>query len=64
MAEVRHKKGEKIERVNLSEKQLKSRKARNIAIALCLAAFVGVFYVATVVKFGPAIMQNRGFDQQ
>ncbi|WP_035266589.1 hypothetical protein [Ahrensia sp. 13_GOM-1096m] len=64
MAEARHKEGEIIELVSLTDKQAKSRKARNIAIALCLVAFVGVFYVATVVKFGPAIMQNRGFNQQ
>ncbi|MEM8540053.1 MAG: hypothetical protein AAGF25_03780 [Pseudomonadota bacterium] len=63
MAESRHKMGERIEQVALSEKQQKTRKSRNIAIALCLAAFVGVFYVATVVKFGPEIMANRGFDQ-
>lgn len=63
MAESRHKTGETIEQVALSEKQQKTRKSRNIAIALCLAAFVGIFYVATVVKFGPEIMANRGFDQ-
>lgn len=63
MAESRHKTGETIEQVTLSEKQLKTRKSRNIAIALCLVAFVGIFYVATVVKFGPEIMANRGFDQ-
>lgn len=63
MAEARHKSGETIEKVDLTEKQLKNRRARNIAIALCLAAFVGIFYVATVVKFGPEIMANRGFDQ-
>ncbi len=63
MAESRHKAGETIEQVSLSEKQQKTRKSRNIAIALCLAAFVGIFYVATVVKFGPEIMANRGFNQ-
>ena len=63
MAESRHKAGETIEKVSLTEKQLKTRRSRNIAIALCLAAFVGIFYVATVVKFGPEIMANRGFDQ-
>lgn len=64
MAESRHEKGEELERVTLSEKQVKSRRARNIAIAICLVAFVGVFYVTTIVKFGPEIMQNRGFGQQ
>lgn len=63
MAESRHKTGETIEQVSLSEKQIKTRKSRNIAIAICLAAFVGIFYVATVVKFGPEIMANRGFEQ-
>lgn len=64
MAEVRYKEGEKIPTQDLTEKQLKARKSRNIAIALCLAAFVGIFYVATVVKFGPEIMANRGFTDQ
>lgn len=64
MAEARHKQGETIERVSLSEKQAKTRKSRNIAIAACLVAFVGIFYVATVVKFGPEIMANRGFDNE
>ncbi len=63
MAEARHKTGDTIEQVSLSEKQQKTRRSRNIGIALCLAAFVGIFYVATVVKFGPEIMANRGFDQ-
>jgi len=64
MAESRHKAGDKIERVSLTEKQIKARKSRNLAIALCLAAFVGIFYVATWTKLGPAVMANKGFTQQ
>ncbi len=64
MAETRHKSGETLERVSLTEKQLKARKSRNLAIALCLAAFVGIFYVATWTKLGPAVLAYKGFTQQ
>ncbi len=63
MAEARFKQGDKIATATLNEQQVKARKSRNIAIALCLVAFVGIFYVATVVKFGPEIMANRGFTE-
>lgn len=42
----------------LSEKQVKARRSRSIAIAIALAALVVIFYVATLVKFGPDIL-NR-----
>jgi hypothetical protein len=47
------------ELVSLTESQKKARRSRSIAIALGLFAMVVVFYVATIVKFGPAIL-DRG----
>ena len=44
--------------VQLTEAQVKARRARSIAMAFALVAFVIVFYVATVVKFGPDVL-NR-----
>ncbi len=46
--------------VELTELQKKTRRRRSIALALMLAALVVVFYVATIVKFGPAIF-DRAF---
>lgn len=47
-----------IELVTLTDKQKKARRRRSVAIALVLAALVLLFYVATVVKFGPAILDR------
>ena len=47
-----------IDRIELTDKQKKARRRRSIAIALVLAALVVLFYVATVVKFGPAILDR------
>lgn len=47
-----------IELVTLTERQRKARRNRSIAIGLALAALVIIFYVATIAKFGPAIL-NR-----
>ncbi|HEX9648592.1 MAG TPA: hypothetical protein VGB88_13890 [Alphaproteobacteria bacterium] len=48
----------KPERVELTEREKKARSARNIAIALALAAFVILLYVATWAKLGANIL-NR-----
>jgi hypothetical protein len=48
---------EKPQRIVLSEKQIRSRRARSIAIALALGALVILFYVVTLVK-GPGVL-NR-----
>ena len=45
--------------VELTDAQRKARRTRNLAIALCLAGLVGVFYIATVVKIGPAMMKAQ-----
>ena len=44
--------------MQLTEAQQKARRKRSIAIALCLAAFVVIFYVVTVIKLGPEVL-NR-----
>jgi hypothetical protein len=45
-------------RVELTEAQKKARRRRSIAIGLALAAFVVIFYVATLAKLGPEVL-NR-----
>lgn len=42
----------------LTEAQKKARRQRNIAIAVCLAVFVVLFYAATVVKLGPQVLSR------
>ncbi|MBO6755246.1 MAG: hypothetical protein JJ902_02890 [Roseibium sp.] len=44
--------------VKLTTEQKKRRRSRSLAIALTLAALVILFYVVTIVKMGPEIM-NR-----
>ncbi len=41
--------------VELTEKQKKARRSRSTAIGIALAALVLLFYVATIVKFGPKL---------
>jgi hypothetical protein len=45
------------ERIELTEEQRRSRRARSIALALILGALVVLFYIVTLVK-GPAVL-NR-----
>ncbi|GAC1333920.1 MAG: hypothetical protein NVSMB26_15800 [Beijerinckiaceae bacterium] len=42
----------------LTPAQQKSRRARNIAIGLAVGLFAVLFYVVTIVKLGPGIL-NR-----
>ena len=44
--------------VTMTEAQKKARRNRNIAIAIALAALVIIFYIATIVKMGPAILDR------
>ena len=46
------------EGVTLSEEQTRARRFRSIAIALCLFGMVAAFYAATIVKFGPRILDR------
>ncbi|KPF46963.1 protoheme IX farnesyltransferase [Rhizobium sp. AAP43] len=38
--------------VQLTDKQRKSRRGRNIALGVVLAALVVIFYVVTIIKIG------------
>jgi len=42
----------------LTDEQKRRRRARSIAIALALGALVLLFYVVTIVKLGPGVMQR------
>jgi len=44
--------------VVLTEQQKRRRRARSIAIALSLGALVLLFYVITIVRLGPAVLQR------
>jgi len=46
------------DRVRLTEEQKKSRRRRSIAIAFVLAALVLIFYVITLVRLGPGVMEK------
>lgn len=46
------------ETVQLTEAQMKARRKRSIALGLALAAFVIIFYVVTIAKLGPEIMDK------
>ena len=49
---------DKLETVELTERQKKARRNRSVAIGLALGALVVIFYVATIVKFGLSVL-NR-----
>jgi hypothetical protein len=42
----------------LTDEQKRRRHARSIAIALALGALVLLFYVVTIVKLGPGVLQR------
>jgi hypothetical protein len=44
--------------IKLSEEQRRRRRARSVAIALTLGALVVLFYIVTIVKLGPGVL-NR-----
>jgi hypothetical protein len=48
------------ELVSLTDRQRRARRSRSVAIGLGLAAMVVIFYVATIVKFGPGILDRGG----
>jgi hypothetical protein len=43
---------------DMTVKQKQARRSRNIAIGLALAALVVLFYIATIFKFGPQILER------
>ncbi len=44
--------------LQLTPQQLKSRRQRNVAIGLAVGFFVLLFYVVTIAKLGPGVL-NR-----
>ena len=42
----------------LTDKELRSRRARNRAIGLGIAALVILFYAVTIIKLGPGILRQ------
>jgi hypothetical protein len=44
--------------IRLTAEQRRRRKTRSIAIALVLAGLVVLFYVVTIVKLGPGILDR------
>ncbi len=45
------------DRITLTPAQMKSRKARNIAIGIAVGFFALIFYAVTIVKLGPGILR-------
>lgn len=44
--------------IRLTAEQKKRRRARNIAIGLAIGALVVLFYVVTIVKLGPGVLDR------
>ncbi len=44
--------------VTLTPQQLKSRRQRNIAIGLAIGFFVLLFYIVTIAKLGPGVLDR------
>ncbi|MCX2723825.1 hypothetical protein [Roseibium salinum] len=44
--------------IRLTEEQKRKRRSRSIAIAIVLAALVALFYVVTIVKLGPGVIDR------
>ena len=42
----------------LTPEQIRSRRARNVAIGLAIAALCVIFYAVTVVKLGPGVLHK------
>jgi hypothetical protein len=45
-----------VDKIDLTEAQRKSRRNRNIAIGVVLAALVVLFYAVTIIKMAPGAM--------
>ena len=44
--------------IQLTEIQKKRQRTRNIAIAVTLGILVAIFYVVTIVKLGPGVLDR------
>ena len=47
---------DKVEGIRLTEQQLRARRARSIAIALALGAFVVMIFLVTLVRLGSNVL--------
>jgi predicted nucleic acid-binding Zn ribbon protein len=45
--------------VRLTDEQKRKQRARSIAIGLIVAALVVIFYLLTIYKLGPAVLQRE-----
>lgn len=43
---------------DLTEKQKKARRSRNVALGIVLAVLAVMFYVVTIIKIGPGIFDR------
>jgi hypothetical protein len=46
-----------VDKIDLTEAQRKSRRNRNVAIAVALGALVVLFYAVTIIKMVPGVVQ-------
>ena len=46
-----------VDKIDLTEAQRKSRRNRNVAVALALGALVVLFYAVTIIKMVPGAAQ-------
>jgi hypothetical protein len=46
------------EGIRLTEEQRRRQRGRSVAIAVALAVLVVLFYVVTIVKLGPGVMDR------
>ncbi|MEP9370255.1 hypothetical protein [Xanthobacter sp. VNH20] len=58
MSDEKDKRAPEVQGVVLTEEQKRRRRARSVAIASVLGFLVILFYVVTIVKMGPAVL-NR-----
>lgn len=49
------------DRIRLTEEQLRARRARSIAIALALGAFVAVIFAVTIVRLGSNVFTGPDY---
>lgn len=47
-----------MDKIELTEKQRRARRNRSIALGIVLALLVVLFYVATIIKIGPGVLDR------
>ncbi len=46
------------DRQSLTREQARRRRSRSVMLAVVLAALAAIFYVLTIVKFGPGVVER------